>query len=115
MAGRLERIGDGGWRLAGDLKRAMNVFLIADGEGVTQYDAGTKAMAREVARAAAELGGLRRIASCCYPSSPCVPGVAPHEAGPATRRDRTTRQRRGRHQRGRLRQAASRRGETVTG
>jgi len=61
VAGRLEKIGEGVWRLAGDLKQAMNVFLISDGDGVTQYDAGTRAMTREVARAAAELGGLSRV------------------------------------------------------
>lgn len=61
MPRRPEPIADGVWRCAGDLGAKMNVFLIADGEGVTQFDGGTKPMTRQVARAAAELGGLRRI------------------------------------------------------
>jgi glyoxylase-like metal-dependent hydrolase (beta-lactamase superfamily II) len=64
MAGPLtpqvERIADGVWRVAGDL-RLMNVFLIEDEGGVTQYDAGTKAMVKGVREAAEELGGLKRI------------------------------------------------------
>jgi hydroxyacylglutathione hydrolase len=61
MAGALEQVGDGVWRYAGDLKRAMNVYFIEDEGGVTQFDAGTKGMTKHVARAAAELGGLTRV------------------------------------------------------
>jgi hydroxyacylglutathione hydrolase len=61
MAASLEQIADGVWRFAGDLRGSMNVYFLADDGGVTQFDAGTKAMTKHVARAAAELGGLRRI------------------------------------------------------
>jgi glyoxylase-like metal-dependent hydrolase (beta-lactamase superfamily II) len=41
----------------------MNVYLLQepDGSGVTVYDAGEKGMADAVARAAAPLGGIRRV------------------------------------------------------
>jgi hydroxyacylglutathione hydrolase len=61
MAAKLEQVADGVWRLAGDLRGAMNVYFLADDGGVTQFDAGTKAMTKHVARHAAELGGLKRI------------------------------------------------------
>lgn len=58
-----EQIADGVWRHAGDIRRGMNVYLVAepDGDGVFAFDAGTQAMARGIKRAAAELGGLRRV------------------------------------------------------
>ena len=57
----LTKVADGVWRLAGDFRKAMNVFLIEDEGGVTMFDAGTKGMAKPIRRAADELGGLRRI------------------------------------------------------
>jgi glyoxylase-like metal-dependent hydrolase (beta-lactamase superfamily II) len=57
----LERVADGVWLLRGDLRGAMNVYFIEDGEGVVQFDAGTKSMRKNVAEAAQELGGLKRI------------------------------------------------------
>jgi hydroxyacylglutathione hydrolase len=39
----------------------MNVYFIEDGDGVTQFDAGTAAMTKGVAEAAARLGGLKRV------------------------------------------------------
>ena len=39
----------------------MNIYLLEDEGGVTAFDAGTRAMTRGLSRAAAELGGLRRI------------------------------------------------------
>ncbi|MEO8093136.1 MAG: MBL fold metallo-hydrolase [bacterium] len=58
-----EEIAEGVWRHAGDLRHGMNVYLVAehDGGGVFAFDAGTKAMARGLRRAAAELGGLNRV------------------------------------------------------
>ena len=58
-----EQIAEGVWRHAGDLRRGMNVYLIAeeDGSGVFAFDAGTKVMAKGIARAAAERGGLTRV------------------------------------------------------
>ncbi len=58
-----EKIADGVWRHAGDLRQGMNVYLVAeqDGSGVFAFDAGTKAMAKGIKAAAAELGGLTRV------------------------------------------------------
>ena len=56
-----ERVADGVWRLAGDIKGGMNVYFIEDEGGVTQFDAGTRPMTKDVKRVADELGGLKRI------------------------------------------------------
>jgi hydroxyacylglutathione hydrolase len=57
----LERVADGVWLLRGELGGAMSVYFIEDGDGVVQFDAGSKGM-RKAARAAAEqLGGLKRV------------------------------------------------------
>jgi hydroxyacylglutathione hydrolase len=56
-----ERVADGVWLLRGDLRGAMNVYFIEDGDGVVQFDAGTKSMRKATAAAAQELGGLKRI------------------------------------------------------
>ena len=57
----LERVADGVWLLRGDLRGAMNVYFIEDGEGVVQFDAGTKSMRKQATATARELGGLKRI------------------------------------------------------
>jgi hydroxyacylglutathione hydrolase len=57
----LERVADGVWLLRGDLRGAMNIYFLEDGEGVVAFDAGTKAMRRQAAAAAAQLGGLKRV------------------------------------------------------
>jgi glyoxylase-like metal-dependent hydrolase (beta-lactamase superfamily II) len=57
----LERVADGVWLLRGDFRGAMNVYFVEDGDGVVQFDAGTKSMRKKVAAAAQELGGLKRI------------------------------------------------------
>ena len=58
-----EEVADGVWRHAGDLRQGMNVYLVAepDGNGVFAFDAGTSAMAKGIARAAGDLGGLTRV------------------------------------------------------
>ena len=57
----LERVAEGVWLLRGDLRGSMNVYFLEDGDGVVQFDAGTKGM-RKAARAAAEqLGGVKRV------------------------------------------------------
>jgi hydroxyacylglutathione hydrolase len=61
LAPTTERIADGVWRHAGDVRQAMNVYFIEDDGGVTQFDAGTEAMTKGAAAAAAELGGLKRV------------------------------------------------------
>jgi hydroxyacylglutathione hydrolase len=61
MGAMLEQVADGVWRYAGDIRNEMNVYLLADDGGVTQFDGGTKGMTKGVAKAAAELGGLKRV------------------------------------------------------
>lgn len=57
-----ERIADGVWVVRGGFPiKAMNVYLIKDGEGVTVFDAGISAMGGALRAACARLGGARRI------------------------------------------------------
>lgn len=56
-----EQIADGVWRHAGDFRRAMNVYFIEEDGGVTQFDAGTAGMTKGIQKAAAELGGVKRV------------------------------------------------------
>ena len=39
----------------------MNVYFLEDGDGVVQFDAGTRAMRKKARAAADELGGLKRV------------------------------------------------------
>ena len=55
-----EPVADGVWFVQGQPARC-NVYLLADGGGVTLFDAGARTMVRAVASAAAPLGGVRRI------------------------------------------------------
>src|ERR1044072_1231813 len=57
----MENVAEGVWLLRGDVKSSMNVYFIEDGDGVVQFDAGTKAMVKKAKAAAAELGGLKRV------------------------------------------------------
>ncbi|MBK5218277.1 MAG: MBL fold metallo-hydrolase [Thermoleophilia bacterium] len=57
----LERVADGVWLLRGDFRGAMNIYFIEDGDGVVQFDAGTRGMRKRARAAAAELGGLKRV------------------------------------------------------
>jgi glyoxylase-like metal-dependent hydrolase (beta-lactamase superfamily II) len=57
----MEQVADGVWLLRGDAKDSMNIYFIEDGDGVVQFDAGTKAMVKAARAAAAELGGVKRI------------------------------------------------------
>jgi glyoxylase-like metal-dependent hydrolase (beta-lactamase superfamily II) len=57
----LDRVADGVWLLRGDFRGAMNIYFIEDGDGLVQFDAGTKSMRKKAAEAARELGGLKRI------------------------------------------------------
>jgi hydroxyacylglutathione hydrolase len=57
-----EPIAAGVWVVRGGFPlRAMNVYLIADGDGVTVFDAGISAMAGALRAACARLGGARRV------------------------------------------------------
>ena len=57
----LEDVADGVWVLRGDIKHGMNIYFLRDGDGVVQFDAGTKPMVAGVRAAAERLGGLKRI------------------------------------------------------
>ncbi|MGB7587697.1 MAG: MBL fold metallo-hydrolase [Solirubrobacterales bacterium] len=57
----MERIAEGVWLLRGDLRHSMNIYFLEDGEGVVQFDAGTKAMTKAARAAAKELGGVSKI------------------------------------------------------
>ena len=63
LAPTTEKIADGVWRHAGDVRRGMNVYLVEeeDGSGVFAFDSGTKMMAKGIRRAAEDLGGLTRV------------------------------------------------------
>jgi glyoxylase-like metal-dependent hydrolase (beta-lactamase superfamily II) len=57
----MEKVAEGVWLLRGDLGKSMNVYFIEDGDGVVQFDAGTKAMTKATRAAGEELGGVKRI------------------------------------------------------
>jgi hydroxyacylglutathione hydrolase len=57
----MEKVADGVWLLRGDLGKSMNIYFIEDGDGVVQFDAGTKAMVKPAKAAAAELGGVKKV------------------------------------------------------
>jgi glyoxylase-like metal-dependent hydrolase (beta-lactamase superfamily II) len=57
----MERVADGVWLLRGDLRKSMNVYFIEGGDGVVQFDAGSKAMVKAARAAAQELGGVKRV------------------------------------------------------
>src|SRR3954452_22538803 len=57
----MEKVAEGVWLLRGDLGKSMNIYFIEDGDGVVQFDAGTKAMTKSAKAAAEELGGLQRV------------------------------------------------------
>jgi hydroxyacylglutathione hydrolase len=57
----MEKVVDGVWLLRGDTRKAMNIYFLEDGDGVVQFDAGTKAMVKQNKAAAEQLGGVKRI------------------------------------------------------
>jgi hydroxyacylglutathione hydrolase len=57
----MEKVANGVWLLRGDARKSMNIYFLEDGDGVVQFDAGTKAMVKKTRAAAQELGGLKRI------------------------------------------------------
>jgi glyoxylase-like metal-dependent hydrolase (beta-lactamase superfamily II)/predicted ester cyclase len=57
-----EAIADGVWIVRGGFpSKEMNVYLVRDGDGVLVFDAGIKSMAKGVAAAGAQLGGVTRV------------------------------------------------------
>jgi len=57
----VEKVADGVWLLRGDLRGSMNVYFIEEGDGVVQFDAGTKSMRKAVKAAGEKLGGIKRV------------------------------------------------------
>ncbi len=57
----MEEIAEGVWLLQGDFRKAMNVYFIEDGDGVVQFDAGTKSMTKKAKAAGEQLGGIKRV------------------------------------------------------
>src|SRR6476469_9713715 len=57
----MERVAEGVWLLRGDLGKSMNIYFIEDGDGVVQFDAGTKAMTKQAKAAGEELGGVKKV------------------------------------------------------
>jgi|RhiMetdeSRZDD1v2_1073273.scaffolds.fasta_scaffold03248_6 glyoxylase-like metal-dependent hydrolase (beta-lactamase superfamily II)/predicted ester cyclase len=55
-------VADGVWLVQGGFpQKVMNVYLIQDGDGVLCFDAGIRAMTRQIGPVAAGLGGLTRV------------------------------------------------------
>jgi glyoxylase-like metal-dependent hydrolase (beta-lactamase superfamily II) len=57
----MEKVADGVWLLRGDARKSMNVYFLEDGDGVVQFDAGTRAMTKAARAAGQQLGGVKRI------------------------------------------------------
>jgi glyoxylase-like metal-dependent hydrolase (beta-lactamase superfamily II) len=57
----MEKVANGVWLLRGDTRKAMNIYFLEDGDGVVQFDAGTRAMVKAARAAGQQLGGIKRI------------------------------------------------------
>ena len=57
----MEEVAKGVWLLRGDFRGAMNIYFLEDGDGVVQFDAGTKSMVKKAKAVGEELGGVRRV------------------------------------------------------
>ena len=57
----MEKIADGVWVLRGDSKGSMTIYFIEDGDGVIQFEAGSRRMTKAARAAAEELGGVKRV------------------------------------------------------
>ena len=57
----MEEVADGVWLLRGDTRKSMNIYFLEDGDGVIQFDAGTKAMTKAARAAGQQLGGVKRV------------------------------------------------------
>jgi glyoxylase-like metal-dependent hydrolase (beta-lactamase superfamily II) len=57
----MEKVAEGVWLLRGDFRKAMNIYFIEDGDGVVQFDAGTKGMRRKARAAAEGVGGVKKV------------------------------------------------------
>ena len=54
-------VADGVWLLRGDIKKGMNIYFLRDGDGVVQFDAGTKGMVKAAKEVGGRLGGIKRV------------------------------------------------------
>jgi steroid delta-isomerase-like uncharacterized protein len=62
IASAPEEIADGVWIIRGGFpSKTMNVYFVADSDGVMVFDAGIKAMTAAVAAAGVQLGGITRV------------------------------------------------------
>jgi hydroxyacylglutathione hydrolase len=56
-----EKVADGVWLLRGDFRGAMNIYFLEDGNGVVQWEAGTRSMRKAALEAGEKLGGVKRV------------------------------------------------------
>ncbi len=61
MSPVLAEVADGVWLLRGDIKGGMNIYFLRDGDGVVQFDAGTKPMVNAARAVGKALGGIHRV------------------------------------------------------
>lgn len=57
----MEEVADGVWLLRGDLRKGMNIYFLREGDGVVQFEAGSKSMVKATKRAGERLGGIKRM------------------------------------------------------
>jgi hydroxyacylglutathione hydrolase len=57
----LGRVAEGVWLLRGDIRGGMNIYFIEDGDGLVQFDAGTKPMTKAVHAVTEKLGPIKQI------------------------------------------------------
>ena len=61
MLQHMELVAEGVWLVRGGMPKVMNVYLIEDEGGMTMFDAGISGMEKNLAKAAAPYGGIKRI------------------------------------------------------
>src|SRR6476469_2764337 len=57
----METVAEGVWLLRGDLRKSMNIYFVEDGDGVVQFDAGSRAMVKAAREAGEQLRGVKRV------------------------------------------------------
>lgn len=57
----LGKVADDVWLLRGDIRSAMNIYFIEDGDGLVQFDAATKPMTKAVRAVSEKLGPIKHI------------------------------------------------------
>ena len=56
-----EKVADGVWLLRGGYRGSMNIYFLEDGDGVVQFDGGTRSMRKAALAAGERLGGVKRV------------------------------------------------------